>query len=96
MLIGVRRLPQLIYIGCAYATVYLIYMKFRATYDGNHDSFRMEFLIVPVGGLAVLVNHDFSFLEVSSVSELGASVGMISKYNKSCRTGMFPMRRTRG
>lgn len=61
-------LPQVIYIGCAYATVYLIYMKFRATYDGNHDSFRMEFLVVPVGGLAVLVNHDFSFLEVSSAS----------------------------
>lgn len=67
--------PQVIYIGCAYATVYLIYMKFRATYDGNHDSFRMEFLIVPVGGLAVLVNHDFSFLEVSSASELKDTVG---------------------
>lgn len=68
-------LTQVIYIGCAYATVYLIYMKFRATYDGNHDSFRMEFLIVPVGGLAVLVNHDFSFLEVSSASELRVAVG---------------------
>lgn len=55
---------QVIYIGCAYATVYLIYMKFRATYDGNHDSFRVEFLVVPVGGLAVLINHDFSFMEV--------------------------------
>uniref|UniRef100_A0A8C8JWL1 ER lumen protein-retaining receptor n=1 Tax=Oncorhynchus tshawytscha TaxID=74940 RepID=A0A8C8JWL1_ONCTS len=40
---------KVIYIGCAYATVYLIYMKFKATYDGNHDSFRMEFLVVPVG-----------------------------------------------
>lgn len=56
---------QMIYIGCSYATVYLIYMKFRATYDGNHDSFRVEFLVVPVGGLAVLINHDFSPLEVS-------------------------------
>lgn len=55
---------QVIYIGCSYATVYLIYGKFRATYDGNHDSFRVEFLVVPVGGLAVLINHDFSFLEV--------------------------------
>lgn len=55
----------MIYIACAYATVYLIYMKFRATYDGNHDSFRVEFLVVPVGGLAVLINHDFSLLEVS-------------------------------
>uniref|UniRef100_A0A3P8T147 ER lumen protein-retaining receptor n=1 Tax=Amphiprion percula TaxID=161767 RepID=A0A3P8T147_AMPPE len=55
---------QVIYIGCSYATVYLIYMKFRATYDGNHDSFRVEFLVVPVGGLAVLINHDFSLLEI--------------------------------
>lgn len=65
---------QVIYIGCSYATVYLIYMKFRATYDGNHDSFRVEFLIVPVGGLAVLVNHDFSFLEVGSVCNNSFSV----------------------
>ena len=55
---------QIIYIGCAYATVYLIYLKFKATYDGNHDTFRVEFLVVPVGGLAFLVNHDFSPLEV--------------------------------
>lgn len=55
---------QLIYIACSYATVYLIYMKFKATYDGNHDTFRVEFLVVPVGGLSFLVNHDFSPLEV--------------------------------
>lgn len=55
---------QVIYIGCAYATVYMIYAKFKATYDGNHDTFRVEFLVVPVGGLAFLVNHEFSPLEV--------------------------------
>uniref|UniRef100_A0A8C2JU77 ER lumen protein-retaining receptor 2-like n=1 Tax=Cyprinus carpio TaxID=7962 RepID=A0A8C2JU77_CYPCA len=55
---------QVIYIACAYATVYLIYVKFKATYDGNHDTFRVEFLVVPVGGLAFLVNHDFSLLEI--------------------------------
>uniref|UniRef100_A0A665X2E0 ER lumen protein-retaining receptor n=3 Tax=Percomorphaceae TaxID=1489872 RepID=A0A665X2E0_ECHNA len=55
---------KIIYIGCAYATVYLIYIKFKATYDGNHDTFRVEFLVVPVGGLAFLVNHDFSPLEI--------------------------------
>lgn len=60
-------ISQVIYIGCAYATVYLIYAKFRATYDGNHDSFRVEFLVVPVGGLAVLINHDFSLLEVRDI-----------------------------
>lgn len=42
-------------------------MKFKATYDGNHDTFRVEFLVVPVGGLAFLVNHDFSPLEVCYV-----------------------------
>ncbi|XP_049494893.1 ER lumen protein-retaining receptor 2 isoform X3 [Panthera uncia] len=55
---------NLIYIACSYATVYLIYMKFKATYDGNHDTFRVEFLVVPVGGLSFLVNHDFSPLEI--------------------------------
>ncbi|KAK3529327.1 hypothetical protein QTP70_029149 [Hemibagrus guttatus] len=55
---------KIIYIGCSYATVYLIYAKFKATYDGNHDTFRMEFLVVPVGGLSFLVNHDFSPLEI--------------------------------
>lgn len=55
---------QIIYVGCSYATVYLMYAKFKATYDGNHDTFRVEFLVVPVGGLAFLVNHDFSPLEV--------------------------------
>ncbi|KAI2658830.1 ER lumen protein-retaining receptor 2 [Labeo rohita] len=55
---------KVIYIACAYATVYLIYAKFKATYDGNHDTFRVEFLVVPVGGLAFLVNHDFSPLEI--------------------------------
>lgn len=61
-------LLQVIYIGCAYATVYLIYVKFKATYDGNHDTFRVEFLVVPVGGLAFLVNHDFSPLEVGNLA----------------------------
>lgn len=55
---------KVVFIACAYGTVYLMYMKFKATYDGNHDTFRMEFLIVPVGGLAFLVNHEFSPLEI--------------------------------
>jgi len=55
---------KIIYLSCAYATVYFIYFKFKATYDGNHDTFRAEFLIVPVGGLAFLVNHEFTPLEI--------------------------------
>lgn len=53
-----------VYIMSAIATVYLMYFKFRATYDSNHDTFRVEFLVVPVAGLSFLVNHDFSPLEI--------------------------------
>merc|ERR1712018_8948 len=55
---------KIIYLICAWGTVYLMYVKFRATYDGNHDSFRMEFLIIPAMGLACLINHKFIPLEV--------------------------------
>jgi len=55
---------KVVFISGSLATVYLMYMKFKATYDSNHDTFRMEFLIVPVAGLAFLVNHDFSPLEI--------------------------------
>lgn len=56
---------KVIFIVSSYATIYFMYVKFKATYDSNHDSFRIEFLLVPVGGLAFLVNHDFTPLEVS-------------------------------
>lgn len=55
---------KIIFIASSLATVYLICMKFKASYDTNHDTFRIEFLIVPVAGLALLVNHEFSVLEV--------------------------------
>ena len=59
---------QIIFIVCSYATVYLMYSKFKATYDSHNDTFRMEFLIVPVAGLSFLVNHDFAPLEVGEMS----------------------------
>lgn len=55
---------KVLYISASIGTCYLIYVKFRATYDGNHDSFRMEFLIIPAAGLACLLNHKFSVIEV--------------------------------
>ena len=56
---------KVFFIGSSLFTVYLMYFKFKATYDSNHDTFRMEFLVVPVGGLAFLVNHEFSPMEVT-------------------------------
>lgn len=55
---------KIIFITSTVATCYLIFMKFKATYDSNHDSFRAEFLVIPVAGLAVLVNHELSVMEV--------------------------------
>ncbi|KAI8506665.1 PREDICTED: ER lumen protein-retaining receptor 2 [Branchiostoma belcheri] len=55
---------KIIYLVTSLGTVYLMYFKFKATYDSNHDTFRIEFLVVPVGGLSFLVNHDFTPLEI--------------------------------
>jgi len=55
---------KIVFIGAALATLYLMYVKFKATYDRNHDTFRIEFLLIPVTLLALLVNHEFTPLEI--------------------------------
>lgn len=55
---------KIVFIGASLATVYLIFVKFRATYDRNHDSFRIEFLLIPAVALSLLINHEFTVLEV--------------------------------
>ncbi|XP_078047017.1 ER lumen protein-retaining receptor [Augochlora pura] len=55
---------KIIFIATSYATVFLMYMKFKATYDHNHDTFRIEFLILPTLVLALLINHEFTAVEV--------------------------------
>lgn len=55
---------KVIFIGASVATVFLMFAKFRATYDRNHDSFRIEFLLIPTVILALLINHEFTLLEV--------------------------------
>lgn len=41
-----------------------MYFKFRATYDSNHDTFRVEFLLAPVTLLALFINHEFAPFEI--------------------------------
>jgi ER lumen protein retaining receptor len=55
---------KVIYIVSSYGTIYLIYLKFKSTYDRSHDSFRIEVLILPSIALALIWNHEFSVLEV--------------------------------
>lgn len=56
---------KFVFLVTSYATIYLIYIKFKATYDHNHDTFRIEFLVGPAFLLALLINNEFSVLEVT-------------------------------
>ncbi|KAL1115974.1 hypothetical protein AAG570_005469 [Ranatra chinensis] len=55
---------KVVFLVASYGTVYMMYMKFKATYDHNHDTFRIEFLVIPAAILSLLINHDFSPLEI--------------------------------
>ncbi|VDM74961.1 unnamed protein product [Strongylus vulgaris] len=41
-----------------------MWVKFKATYDRNNDSLRIEFLLIPAAVLALLINHEFTIMEV--------------------------------
>jgi len=55
---------KLFFLVTSIGTLYLMWIKFKATYDRNHDTFRIEFLVVPAVLLALLLNHEFSVMEV--------------------------------
>jgi ER lumen protein retaining receptor len=55
---------KVFFIGASFATIYLMYVKFKATNDTNHDTFRVEFLLIPVTILALIVNHEFAVMEI--------------------------------
>lgn len=75
---------KLLFIASSCATVFLIFKKFRATYDGNHDTFRAgmtvllhpssadcasEFVLVPSLLLALIWNYQLTVLEVLSITK---------------------------
>ena len=53
------------FISLSALTVYLIFVKFNSTYLHTSDTFRIEILIVPSILLAVAMNYQLPFLEVS-------------------------------
>lgn len=55
---------KVFFVGTSCGTLYLMYQKFKATYDRNHDTFRIEFLLIPVTLLALVLNHEFAPLEI--------------------------------
>lgn len=55
---------KIVFLATSYGTLYLMYIKFKATYDSNHDTFRIEFLILPAIALALLINEEFTVIEI--------------------------------
>merc|ERR1711893_267498 len=61
---GYNTVMKIFFLGSSFGTVYLMFIKFKATYDGNHDTFRVEFLLGPSLLLALVLNHEFSIMEI--------------------------------
>uniref|UniRef100_A0A1I8AP16 ER lumen protein-retaining receptor n=1 Tax=Steinernema glaseri TaxID=37863 RepID=A0A1I8AP16_9BILA len=55
---------KLFFLVTSFGTLYLMWIKFKATYDRNHDTFRVEILLLPCAVLALLINHDYSIMEL--------------------------------
>jgi ER lumen protein retaining receptor len=55
---------KIIFIASTASILYLMRVRYRATYDKERDTFRVAFLIVPSALLAILWNEEFSFVEI--------------------------------
>merc|ERR1712023_564117 len=55
---------KIIYLSGSLVTCYFIYSKFKSTHNRDDDKFRMIFIIVPAAGMAALVHHDFTVMEL--------------------------------
>ncbi|CAJ0583238.1 unnamed protein product, partial [Mesorhabditis spiculigera] len=55
---------KVFFIASSIGTLYLIYGKFRPTYERASDNFKEAYLIIPCAALALLINADFTFMEV--------------------------------
>ncbi|XP_076630207.1 ER lumen protein-retaining receptor-like [Colletes latitarsis] len=56
---------KVIFLITTYFTIYLMYVKCKATYDHKYDTFRSEILIVAALILALFVNDDFTIINVA-------------------------------
>lgn len=55
---------KIFFIGSSLYIVYLMKMRFKATYDPALDTFRIEFLLGGCALLALVLNYEFTILEV--------------------------------
>ncbi|ESO03439.1 hypothetical protein HELRODRAFT_173734 [Helobdella robusta] len=55
---------KVLFIVSSYATLYLIFFKFKATYNHSNDTFRIEFLLLFSAIFALVFHHVFAVLEI--------------------------------
>lgn len=55
---------KVLFLTTSYATIYLIVHKYRATYDKEHDTFQIIYLVGPASALALLFTDEYSITEV--------------------------------
>ncbi|KAI7906077.1 putative ERD2-ER lumen protein-retaining receptor [Cokeromyces recurvatus] len=55
---------KIFFIASSIYVIYLMKVKFKATYDPNLDTFRMEYLILFAGVLSVLLCYEYSVVEI--------------------------------
>ncbi|KAM3182681.1 hypothetical protein ACTXT7_011826 [Hymenolepis weldensis] len=54
---------KLAFIILSYLTCYLMYIKFKTTYNKDDDTFQVLYLLIPSALLALLINHNFTTIE---------------------------------
>ncbi len=68
MLLGSRynTVMKLVFLASSFGVLYMMTLQpvVKNTYDKTQDTFRIAFLIVPCAGLALLINQEFTVLEV--------------------------------
>ncbi|KAF0760247.1 ER lumen protein-retaining receptor [Aphis craccivora] len=55
---------KVVFLTASYGTLYLMFFKFKPTYDHNHDSFRILYLIIPSLVLSFIIVHVYTVMEI--------------------------------
>lgn len=85
---------KIFFIATSLYIVYLMQVKFKATYDANLDTFRVEYLLGGAAVFALLTTFDYSVLEVGSCCIMICGIGTRWPNHDRCfghsRSGLNP------
>jgi len=55
---------KVIFLSATYGILYLMLYKYKHTYDKEHDTFRISFILVPCAIMALIINPEFTIMEI--------------------------------